>query len=288
MKKAVSAGIFLILAAVLFLPAPAGAIELKFKLYGGYGYLFGGDLNAGTEGRINLYRYLLSSQGYPISGSFKPTHLGVHAGGEVILMFNSLVGIGVGADTLEASRANTITATDGVWPFRFTTRAEASAVPIKFTLHLCLPAGKGFRMNVHFGAGYYLARMANSLRAEDPTSFTEYDNSARAKARTIGLHAGLGFEFDIIRPVSIFLEAQARYAPLGEFRGDSHFATPYDTVWMSGPLYYYEEQGPESLYYPMMIVLDAPPAASPFVRNVREAKIDFSGGTIAAGVMIRL
>jgi hypothetical protein len=57
--------------AALLIASPAQAqTGFKVRLYGGYGYLSGGDLNSGTEGMANVtlgfYRYW----GWTVNGSF--------------------------------------------------------------------------------------------------------------------------------------------------------------------------------------------------------------------------
>jgi len=284
-KKIASVVVALVFAAVLFLPTPARAVEVKIKLYGGYGYLLGGDLNSGTEGLSNVYIDPLTPSGYTVIGSFQPAHMGLNFGGELILMFNSVIGIGFGADSLTASKDATITATHAATTFRSIPKAEASAIPLKASLYFCIPAGTGFRINFHFGAGYYMAKMSNSVRFEEGSDFMEYDNSA--KANGVGFHGGLGFEFDLSANVSLFIEAQGRYAKFGGFKGDSYLRTNYGTDHENGTLYYFETEGWLPQFYPVILVQDTAPTASTWTRNIREAKIDFSGGTALGGIVFR-
>ncbi|MCJ7612842.1 MAG: outer membrane beta-barrel protein [Candidatus Aminicenantes bacterium] len=284
-KKTAWAFISLLLIAVLFFPTPARAAGVKIKLYGGYGYLLGGDLNSGTEGLSNIWMDPLRGAGYTIDGSFQPAHLGLNFGGDVIVMFNSVMGLGFGADSLKASKDSTITATYGMTSLRSILKTEASAIPLKVSLYFCIPAGAGFSMNLHFGAGYYMAKMSNSVRFEEGAGFLEYANTA--KANGIGFHGGLGFEFDLSANIGLFIEAQGRYAKLGGFKGDSNIMSNYDTEHESGTLYYFEEEGWIPQFYPVILVQATAPTPDPWVRNIREAKIDFSGGTVLGGIVFR-
>ncbi|MDD8027899.1 MAG: outer membrane beta-barrel protein [Acidobacteriota bacterium] len=284
-KRFACAVVVAFLAAVIVLPAPARAVEVKIKLYGGYGYLVGGDLNSGTEGMANMWLDMFSLLGASQSGSFQPAHYGLQYGGDLIFMFNPIIGIGLGVESLGAKQNSTIISHLGSQEITTSLKAEASAVPIKASLYLCAPLGTGARMNLHFGVGYYLAKMSNLFRLEQGAEFIQYANSADAKA--IGFHGGLGFEFDLAPHVSLFIEVQGRYAKLGGFEGEAVMSVSSDSVSEKGVLYYFEAEGFISQFYSTILVQDAVPVADSSTKNIREAKIDFSGGTALGGIVFR-
>jgi opacity protein-like surface antigen len=201
-------------------------------------------------------------------------------------MFTPMIGIGIGADYIQASTETKIIYTQASYSGEATIKPNASAIPLKLSLYLCLPAGSGFRMNFNAGIGYYLAMMSNSVRQESGSHFFEDDNQAKAKG--FGFHGGLGFEFDLSSQVGLFIEAQGRYANFGGFKGDYYYKCEAGTVdHDSGTLYYFEEWGLLPLFYPVIFVKTAPPIAMPDCKNIREAKIDYSGGAVLGGIVIR-
>jgi hypothetical protein len=280
--------ILLIFAAAVLLQAaaPAQGGELKLKLFGGYGYMSGGDLNAGTEGLFDFWGDMALALGATRTGEFKPSHFGITFGGDVIFMFTPAVGIGFGSEYLRASKDSQAVYTIGSEELTISAAPTASAVPLKASLYLCVPAGAGVRMVLHAGAGYYLARMSNSVTLAEAPDTIEYRNEADANG--IGFHGGLGFEVDFSANAGFFIEARGRYVKFDGFAGDFTFSTngtPIATE--SGTLYYSENQGILSQFYPIILVSDTEPMASATVRNVRQAKIDFSGGSAVAGFFIR-
>jgi len=274
-------------AAGLLLPAPARAFEVKFRLYGGYGYSLGGDLNSGTEGLGMLWTDLFELAGGVKRGSFEPAHYGAQFGGDIIFMLSPNVGIGLGAESLGMSKSSSITTQMPTNSFGTAFEAEASAVPLKLSLFFCAPFGSGARMTLQGGVGYYLAKMSNQVRVDvsNTDEFLQYGNSAESQA--IGFHAGLGFEFDLARNVSLFIEAQGRYAKLGGFSGDFRFATNGASDSTPGTLYYYETRGFTSDFYSIIDCQEDAPVENASAKNVREAKIDFTGVTALGGIIIR-
>ena len=278
----------LVLAGLLVLQAAAFAQEsrLKIRLFGGYGYLAGGDLNTGTEGLFNLWGDLAVALGATRSGAFKPANFGFTFGGDVIFMFNPTIGIGFGSEYIRASRDSEAVFTLPTGQLAISAGQTASAVPLKASLYICVPAGESVRMVLHAGAGYYLAKMSNDVLVSEPPDSLEYRNEADGKG--IGFHGGLGFEIDFSPNAGFFIEARGRYAKFDGFTGDFTFAAGGVTLATeSGTLFYSENKGLVPNFYPIITVSDTAPVSSPNVRNIREAKIDFSGGSAVAGFYIR-
>ncbi len=280
--------VLFVLTGLLVVQAAAFAQEsrLKIKLFGGYGYLSGGDLNTGTEGLFNLWGDVAMALGATGTGGFKAAHFGVNFGGDVIFMFTPTIGIGFGSEYLRASRDSQAVFTLPSDTLTVSSTATTSAVPLKASLYLCVPAGEGVRMVLHAGAGYYMVKMSNSVLVSEPPDSLEYRNQADGNG--IGFHGGLGFEVDFSPNAGFFIEARGRYAKFDGFTGDFTFlagGVTLDTE--SGTLYYSENKGMVPNFYSIIMVNDTAPISTPSVRNVREAKIDFSGGSAVAGFYIR-
>lgn len=276
-----------VLAMALLMPAPAGAFEVKFRLYGGYGYLLGGDLNSGTEGLGKMWLDLLDLLGASRTGSFEAAHYGLQYGGDLVFMLSPNIGLGLGAESIGMSKSSTAISGLVGNPISVGFQAEASAIPLKASLFFCAPFGPGARMSLHLGVGYYLAKMSNQVRIEqmEGPEFIEY--SASAESQALGFHGGLGFEFDLARNISLFIEAQGRYAKLGGFEGENVYASNSGTSREKGALYYFESQGFTSEFYSIIGCSDSAPAENSSTKNVREAKIDLSGGTALGGIIFR-
>ncbi len=260
-------------------------VEIKLKLFGGYNYLVGGDLNAGTEGLADLYLDGYHAVGFTVGGEFQPAHSGATFGGDLILMFTPSVGIGLGSEYLRSSTEADFSLTRGSDTASILASPEASAVPLKVSLYVSVPAGASGRMTLHVGVGYYLARMSSLVRLDAGTDFLEWKDTADGNG--FGFHGGIGFEFDLSANAGLFLEARGRYAKFDGFSGETAFNTGMGGGTASGDLYYLEQVGLISQYYPLIVISDTEPGPSPFARNIRKAKIDFSGGSLVGGLYIR-
>jgi hypothetical protein len=131
-----------------------------------------------------------------------------------------------------------------------------------------------------------MAKMLSTWRLQEGTDFIQTESTAKANA--IGFHGGLGFEFDLSPNVALFIEARGRYAKLGGFEGDlTASASGGASDHASGKLYYWEGLGMTTVFYPMIQVVPTAPTPSSSTRNVREAKVDFSGGTALGGIVIK-
>jgi len=273
------------LPAILFPGAAHGSnIGIKLKLYGGLNYLSGGDLNEGLKGMTDYFdRYFwffgLSRSG----GKYNPAHLGMDFGGDVIIQITPAIGVGVGAGYLQGTNKSTLTYSPVAADVKET--ARISAVPLRLGLYFTLPAGAWLNVNFHAGLGYYLARMSYNLRRSILAQWDNFD--VHAEANGLGFQGGLGFEFKLTPTISLFLEGQGRYADIGGFKGSLDVTSSFGTHSSeSGKLYYYHWTEAPLGTFPVVIVVTSAPSG-PSSSNVREAKIDFSGFSAVAGIIVR-
>lgn len=264
---------------------PAWGTELDLKLFGGYNYLWGGDLNTGTEGFTNFWLDLVRAAGWSVGGTYKPAHFGFSFGGDLIFLLSPTLGIAFGAEYLQASPETNFSLTHASDSGNIIVEPNASAVPLKVSLYVSIPSGTGFRTTLHVGAGYYLAKMSSRVRLEEGGDFIQWENTASANG--FGFHGGLGFEFELSPAAALFLEARGRYAKFGGFDGDMVLSDTSGSVTESGKLYYWEEQGITAQFYPVLMVADTEPTPTSYRRNIREGKVDFSGAGVVGGLVIR-
>ncbi len=220
-----------------------------------------------------------------MSGAFKPAHFGFNFGGDLIFLFSPTVGLAFGAEYLHASPESTFALTKGSDSGNIILDQSATAVPLKVSLYVSIPTGTGVRATLHVGIGYYLAKMSNRVRLEEGGDFLQWENTASANG--IGFHGGLGFEFELSPNAGLFIEARGRYAKFGGYSGDLTLSSTSGTDSVSGKLYYLEELGLVSQFYPLIMVSDTEPTPSAYERNIREATVDFSGVGVVGGLVIR-
>ncbi len=280
-----TAMIFLTLALALGLSLPAQAqLSIGLKLYGGYGYLLGGEGNDGVKGFLDAWTAMFVDAGASASGSYKPFHLGLDAGGDLIIYFTPAIGIGIGGGYLQAASDSKIDLTYPGGSADIVTNPKVSAIPVRASLYLSLPMGSSANLVLHGGVGYYLAKFESALRIEEGTDFLEFANKADGKG--IGFHAGLGFEFNFGSNLGFVLEATARYAKIGGFEGTADISSGAGPLASeSGKLYYYKQLTMGLGTFPIVGVYSTAPSGD--VTDVHEAKIDFSGVAARAGLIFR-
>jgi len=288
---------------LLVIPGPAVAGgKISLRLWGGWSYLAAGDVNAGTQAFFDWGKtYFAPLPGGTIEGGYEPLHGGYEFGGDVIFQLSPKIGVGIGAGYLQMSKDAPYTPmmTIMVDPFYgpeidFTASTKISAIPIRASLFLSLPVSRKLDVTAHAGISYYLqAEYHADWFVDIPNEiwtgpFSSLTTAAEKKTAAIGLQGGLGVEYRFIRLLSLFLEAQGRYAKFKGFEGTSA-SVPGDyggvlpSFSETGKLYY--ESVPAIPGSPRWIMVQSAPPAGPG-GTPREAAVDFSGVSFMAGIKI--
>jgi hypothetical protein len=288
MKKslAVMFSLCLLAAAAPRCAAEGSAPAFQLRLYGGLSYLTGGDVNDGVGGIFQAYAAQAAAYGYSTSGGFNAAHLGLGFGGDFIFQITPNIGIGVGAGYLRATKDSTLTLTAMGNSLTLGGTPQFNAVPLKLGLFFSFPMSPSLNFNFNIGAGYYMAKMTSVLHFAEGANIEELDNDA--KANGLGFQGGIGFDYRIGSGVSLFVEAQGQVANFGGFTGTStESGSGSSTFTDSGKLYYYDNAFFPPATAPFIMVKSTPPTGS-WVFNVREAKVNFTGGQVVLGILFKI
>ena len=270
---------------LLLLSLPIRAqIQVSLKLYGGYSYLQGGEGNEGSKGFTDYWKAMARRAGFDYTTGYQPFHYGLDTGGDLIIYFSPVVGIGFGSGYVEAKKATTIDLTAPEVSALISFKPKVSAIPIKASLYLSLPLGRYASLTLHGGAGYYLAKFTSPFRLEEEHGWSQYDQEAKGKG--IGYHAGLGLEINLTPRSGLFIEGLVRYVKIGKFEGTNTYSDTDSSNSNSGKLYFFKVTDLTLGTFPILKVYDDRPEG-PHISDVREAKIDFSGVAARAGVILR-
>ncbi|MFQ6082084.1 MAG: outer membrane beta-barrel protein [Candidatus Aminicenantia bacterium] len=246
-------------------------------------YLSGGDINEGLEGWNDLLIDDEIPPGYSVEGEAKPIHLGFDFGGDLIVNITPQIGIGFGVGYIRGTKTSEITYTNGI-EGAWTNKPKISAIPIRLGVFYTLLMNEMMNVVFNAGAGLYLAKYFFDNRFEENGYWEEINQEASANG--FGVHGGVGFEFNLSPNIAFVLEGQGRYAKIGGFEGTREWSgSGGGSHKEEGTLYYYEVDffGKK---YPLVFVHEDEPSG-PFVSNVREAKVDFSGFNFLAGIKIK-
>jgi len=273
----------------------AQGLKFGFKLTGGINYQALGDADAylrGAKARTDDY---IAASGYTLEQGMIPfvAHFGFEFDADAILYLTPQFGVSLGTGyvrggTLFGSGNQIITGpstkeTDS-------TDMAASAIPIKLGIYytfqsVFVPTGKSSSY-LFCGIGIYSAKYAAAEKWTYQTSWSNY--SETSKSSGIGFYGGWGSESWINPNFAFVFEIFGRYANIGGFKGDWQLDDNGTPSSGSGTLYYFEWLDSASgHWYPSARLATAPPSGTAF-RNVREAKIDFSGLGLRLGIKINL
>ena len=269
---------------------PSPGISFGIKLTGGMNYLLIGDPNEDLKGYTNLMDIWANRCGYTMDGEFKELHLGLDFEGDLILYLTPHLGISIGSGYIYGKKGKDennifITGPTLTWDTQtHTDKIKVSAIPIRIGIYFFLPVSSQARFFLNGGAGYYFAKISEAYRHEYNGKWFTRDQEATAK--DIGFQGGIGFEYDLAQNISFVIEGQGRYAKIGGFVGDQKQKNSggWSNSW-KGTLYYEEYECFEG-WFPEIRVWDEEPTEA-WLRNAREAEVDFSGVTVRAGIKIK-
>lgn len=273
-------------AMLVLLPELSGASRISFKLTAGLNYGLFGDVNAGAKGYLDFWKDLAVGSGGSYVNSTKPLHASLGYSIDLIYKIDSYFSIGLGVGYV---RANGKSEMRLLWADGPETSAsvlsDVRAIPIRLTALYLIPIDQ--KTKVFFAAGLdtYFAHFRSSEWPGGPGN----SNHQTASAIGPGLRYGVGLEIGLASHLALVLEGQGCYSRIRGFHGTLESAgstlpyqengTLYYTVFMGGPA----SQTP----YPMILIQETKPP-SDFYSIVRQARVDFSGYSILAGIKIYL
>lgn len=279
MRKLLTLGTILILANAL----ASGAVA--FKLKGGLAYLPNTEYNDGLRGG---YDFLAKTLGSPI-GEFRPMQLAADFGGEIILSLGGGFSLGLGAGYLRMTRESSFSYDWMTFTAGETVTPRITAIPLVLNLHRTVPLGGSFRLDLYAGAGYYLATLHQEFRTS--TNFFEFAESQTFQARkgAFGGQGGIALEFALGRHTAFFVQAEGRFAALGDVQGDatdqgSWFLGDWSGAGGKAYLWSYDITDAGTTYPQIAVSFSAP--AGTGITNVRKTRVDLSGVALAAGIKI--
>lgn len=260
---------------------PENPSAKKFGLVfsGGGTYAVVGDLNTGAQGLADFYRDQLN-----IAGDKKvdALHLNFMFGGEIFIPLSSQFYLSAGADFFSSSKASLVSYPRSGLTDTYAATPKIQAVPLKFSI-IFYPV-EFFYFKI--GATYYFASCNYSYRFEHDKFWQEWTGEATGQG--FGFWGGLGFEWAVSGFFSFIIEFTGQYAPIKGFEGTGTFqdSNAKEPVLEEGKLYAWDGRTSSQSSYPALFIRNKWPSEGG-VENAREAKIDFSGISLRAGIKIK-
>ena len=276
--------LFVVLAVAL--PRLDGS-PLSIRLWGGMNYLLAKDVNDGNKGRNGAISYNARITGYVASGQTKPIQIGNEFGGDLIIYFTPRIGLGFGAGYVRGREDSEITFSRGTYLLTMTSKPDMTAIPLRAGLFLNLPLGGRAYFNLNLGAGYYLSKYSYEWEIKGAGYWDDVVKiTHKVSANGFGFHGGLGFELELAANLALFIEGYGRSAKIGHFSGtvEKYYWEGW-TYSGEGKLYASDSRWGPDIFTQLDVRETAP--SGPYVSNVREATVDFSGVYAIAGIRIK-
>jgi len=267
--------------ALCLITGPAQAQgKFSFKVTGGLAYASAADINNGLQGLADLYETVFVDYGWSVTNGYAAAHLGMDFGAEFSLEIAPNVSVGLGVGYLKVSKSSHLDFTYGSVTATQSWAPQITAIPITLTFYYDLPVGPTVKVTLHGGLGYYLAKYKDTQHID---YFGVFNPTADTSANGLGFHGGIGLEFQLTAQFGLLLEARGRYAAFGNVTGTNTWSGGSTT----GKLYFYEFEETGYGWFPAVGIWDTTPSGA-WIRNVREAKIDFNGFSLRLGFVVHI
>jgi hypothetical protein len=258
---------------------PTGKSRIALLLFGGANLVVGGDLNTGAQGLADLYAGTIGAGGDTRVASAK---LSLLYGGELAFPIASGLFITAGAEFHQCAKETLVSYAKSGFTDKFTAKPGFGGLPIKLGMTF-YPVEFIY---VRLGASYYFAKASYYYRYEHDKFWQEWQGDATGQG--LGLWGGLGLEWALSGALAFVFEATGQFATITTFEGTGTYidSTAAGTVTEEGKLYAYDARTSNQTSYPLTFIRNKVPAEAG-VENAREAKVDFSGLSIRAGIKIK-
>ena len=257
---------------------PPGAKTFGFSILIGANFAAVGDLNAGARGLADYYGTVLGRQG---KGSVSGLHLTYILGAEVSYSLMPGLTLSVGADYFSGRRTSRVDFAAGDLPDALVIKPKVQAMPFKVGIaYYPLPY-----LYVKGTLQYFFAKANYLYRFEKGTFWQEWQGDA--KANGLGAGAAVGGEWEFYPGLFLVGEADFRFARIGGFKGkDISVNSDGESYTEQGTLYYFQAGAGSQENFPLVFIRsDVPTGAG--VSAPREAKVNFSGMSLKAGIRVR-
>lgn len=283
--------------------------KLSIKLTGGWHHVAIGDINSHLESFNNSYDFEYARLNNPESISGEITQLNNHIyDWEAELRMDISYKFALGISTSGAIRKkneSSLTYIEkfydgGEWTSIFTFRPEVKArVPVKLSIYYRLPFV--FKTNIIFysGIGYYSASVSKyeklDLSIDSEYLYWRCEHWKTDHKANLGLHGGIGIEYNLSKNLALVAEAYGRYARIRNLRGtlQKENSDSAGRIYESqGTLWYFKWVCYGKGYYRLDISEESPSKWGTIpecnISNVTEARINLSGFSMRVGIRIKL
>jgi len=262
--------------------SPSGrAADFSIVLAGAPRYCLLSDINRGTSGYLGFEAALAGLSGGIVTEDNRGSmHFGMSYSVDFTLALNSEYSLmlGVGNFRIRNTSDVLIAYTEGQPDASALAETNIDALPIKLSVIRRYPLTRSLSAFTEAGVRVWIARYRSSFLPATPGDSHVQD----AHAIGIGPLIAGGLEIKASRYLALILKAEGDYAQIRAFKGTRNSGGSTIPHEERGTLYYEEVTipGVERAFPLLMIYEDKPQTA------LRQARVDFSGFSLSAGLKI--
>lgn len=248
------------------------------SLWSGLNYAAVGDMNEGVDGLAGYYGATLGERTGKYPG---PVHWSALFGAGFSYFLSPGTAVNLSLDYIAGKKRSIIEFPERQFTETLTVEPEVISIPVTLSL-IYRPAGF---IRLRLGVEVHLAQCRYFYQIEKEEIKQNWQGEASASG--IGLAGGIGFERNILSPLSLFLEISGRYARIKNWEGKDVFTdSDGSRSTEEGDLYIYRGRVSQSESFPLVFIRKKRPSEAG-VSDVRLASLNLSGISIRAGIMIK-
>ncbi len=264
--------------------------KLSLKFTGGISNLLLTDLNEYIKDASRYPLDRLKSAGYVANHEFENFHSARDLEILIMISVSKRVSLDIGSGYIYSKKPrNQLVMESSFSTITSVLNHTIKAIPVTLGIHFEIPLSTNSRFCLFSGFGLYFSKFLETgeEQLDLKTGKKGYSHSWKADSKATGLggFVGWGYEFDILKELTLLLEANARYAKISGFSGISHDKFN-NAEWEDDlELRYYEFYN--SYLDDTYKALNLPNAERGFELSVlRDAVIDLSGFSVKVGFKI--
>jgi hypothetical protein len=253
-------------------------LGLSLKLSGGGSFFDCGDFKRGSQGEFEARAEDIAAQGLTIDDKrAQSLSSGLEIAADLIYKVTPRIGVslGIGAGRAKVENLLVFYENPGML-FHLNSIPNLQTIHVRLGISYWLLLGRLVSFYVHGGVGLYQADYNLTLNLFMGNEGEDFGQSA--KGQGFGVHGGGVFELALNPRVSLFIEAQGRYARLNGFEGSEvlEIYPGAGSYKIDGALYYFENE-PQ----PRLAIHEDEPAGA------RKAVLDLRNLSIWAGLRFK-
>ncbi len=315
---------------------------VSINLGGGLGLIEGGDLNGMIKDYNQLFKdygQLLPDEDLEIDWS--QFRWSPNFSGEFFFNFSRYMSVSLAAGYLTKTNPGNLaytildswTGDDPLSAYQLISEQDSYAaepehkltvIPLTLSFYLYLPMDSFADFYIKAGAGYYSGKLEYRESYQSEYSYQEeyYDSgdnylfswieeysyggtlTYEAKSKTIGFHAGAGFDLKFSSFLSLVIEGGYRWVEFTDWEGEASDSWSYYARWgwtdigltedsgsqsdsWDGKIWHHENYDPDlNKSYANINLYKEEPQPDEYTRNIRPAEIKMSGLALRAGIKI--